>query len=84
MNPQEKAKELLVKYKNLTTYQYQEYAGASYSTFEHDIDTIKQCALIVVDEVIEEAREYCDDNFHQERLIYWQQVKEEINKLDNL
>ena len=41
----------------------------------------KQCALIVVDEIIEEVREYCDDNFHQDRLIYWQEVKQEIEKL---
>lgn len=76
MNPQEKAKELLVKYKNLTTYQYQEYAGARYSTYEHDIDTIKQCALIVVDEL----KHHCHSSWD----YYWEQVREEINKLDNL
>jgi hypothetical protein len=41
----------------------------------------KQCALIAVDEIIEEVREYCDDNFHQDRLVYWQEVKIEIEKL---
>ena len=41
----------------------------------------KQCALIAADEIIEEVREYCDDNFHQDRLVYWQEVKIEIEKL---
>jgi hypothetical protein len=46
-----------------------------------DSDICEQCALIAVDEIIEEVREYCDDNFHQDRLVYWQEVKSEIEKL---
>ena len=43
--------------------------------------TAKQCALIAVEEIIEEARDYCDDNYHSVRMIYWTEVKQEINKL---
>ncbi len=52
MTPKQKADELIAKFKKITSYQYQQYAGAHYSTFEHDIDTIKECALEVVNEVI--------------------------------
>ena len=52
MTPSEKAIELLAKFKKKTTYQYQEYAGANYSTFEHDTDTIKECCLLTVEEVL--------------------------------
>ena len=41
---------------------------------------IKQCALIAVDEIIDELREYCDDNFINDRLHYWKEVKEELIK----
>jgi rRNA processing protein Krr1/Pno1 len=35
-------------------------------------------AVIVVEDLIEEVREFCDDNFHSDRLVYWQEVKQEI------
>ena len=41
----------------------------------------KQCALVAVDEVIEEMREYCDDNHQQDRMNYWIEIKQEIEKL---
>ena len=37
MTAKQKADELIKKVKKATTYKYQEYAGANYSTFEHDI-----------------------------------------------
>lgn len=33
------------KFKELTSYKYQEYAGANYSTFEHDSETLIKCAI---------------------------------------
>ena len=41
----------------------------------------KQCALIAVNEIIEEVREFCDDNFINDRLHYWEVVKQEIQNL---
>ena len=90
MTSKEKAKELIEKFKEKTSYQYQEYAGAHYSTFEQDIDTIKQCALICVDEqykLIEQfGVEYNlkDDWFdciYIDKLKFLDDVKKEIEKL---
>ena len=82
MEAKEKANELFDRYKNLTTYQYQEYAGASYSTFEHDIDIIKQCALIAVQEILNcnpHTNPFNTDVYST--YDYWFQVKLEIEKL---
>jgi hypothetical protein len=40
----------------------------------------KQCALIAVDEIIEEALGL-DDNDYQSKFDYWLKVKQEIEKL---
>ena len=57
------------------------------SSFEWELQThqnyeAKQCVLICVDEIIEEVREFCDDNFIQDRLNYWSEVKQEIKKIN--
>lgn len=59
MTPKEKAKELIHKY----------------SCRVSDEFSIKQCALIAVDEIIKQSM----DNEYSEK--YWQQVKTEINNL---
>lgn len=42
----------------------------------------KECALIAVDELLEEFPSQCPkDSYEMERHIYWLQVKEEIQKL---
>ena len=83
MTPKEKATELVDKFKQATSYKYQEYAGANYSVFEHDIDTLKQCALIAVDEILIAIRnDQSDDPEGQEMYEnYWNEVKTEINAL---
>ena len=78
--PREKAKELVEIMSN-QTYSYQPYAGAHYSTDEIGLEAGVKCALIAVDELIEEAREYSDDNHRQDRLIYLDEVRTEIEKL---
>lgn len=76
MNEKEKAKELIEKFKTETSYQYQEYAGANYSTFELDIEVLKQCALIAVDEIETALKSHACLNVHDKK--YLQQVKTEI------
>jgi len=76
MTPKEKAKELIDKLNEATTYKYQEYAGARYSKFEHDIEELKKCALIAVDEILSEYWSHNTD-----RRDWWKQVKNEIEKL---
>ena len=41
----------------------------------------KQCALIAVDEIIEEVVESADNEVKSMRIIYWEKVKQEIEKL---
>ena len=71
----EKAKELVNKYINL----YPSYIVM----FQGDIDKaqsdIKQCALIAVDEIFKSIRWSSD--FNNEQKNYWQEVKQEIEKL---
>ena len=75
MTPKEKAKELYDKAGN--------YIYASNAHFAED-DCEKNCALMVVDEVI---KEHCHESEHkepnaQDRWIkYWQNVRDELNAL---
>jgi hypothetical protein len=73
MTPKEKAKELIEKYLKLDIEIGGQYDG--YLTMKmHDA---KQCALIAVDEIINIID--AEDQFILYN--YWQQVKQEINKL---
>lgn len=79
MKTKEKAEELVDKYR-IILIQSDTDAG------EEILCTgiAKQCALIAVDEVILEqckSSEKKDARYQDERLMYWQQVKEEIEKL---
>ena len=96
MTAKQKADELIKKVKKATTYKYQEYAGANYSTFEHDIEELKNVALIMVDEIIATQPSYPSDvdwddvgATHQyfyeaqreEAEAFWLRVKSELNAL---
>ena len=74
MTPKEKANDLIEKLKQETTYEYQEYAGAHYSTFEQDIETLKKCALIFIEEIL------CNSTFliSNGEAYFWNEVKKEI------
>jgi hypothetical protein len=84
MTPQEKAKELIEEFAELIPpIQYG-------NLLERDWDTAKQCALIAVDLIIEEANYWHNTSTYEEstefeasvkRLEYWQQVKQRIIKL---
>lgn len=66
MNPKEKAKELVWKYLPILKEWKKE-----------DSNKAKQCALIAVDEIIE-SKTYRDT---PEEYEYWNEVKQEIEKL---
>lgn len=68
--PKEKAEELFNKY---ATYAVMWTGG-----IEVEKQNCKQCALIAVDEILKVASFYNDS---QAEVIYFKQVKEEINKL---
>ena len=67
MTPKEKANELYLKYKTLNL-----------STWTNSKDA-KEMSLIAVDELIIEENRYNNGSFYQSR--YWQEVKQEIEKL---
>ncbi len=68
MEPKEKAKELVERF---IPYN-QEYQEGTDMQFSDDLEGAKQCALICVDEIIVA---------NPERGIYWNEVKQQINKL---
>lgn len=71
MTPKEKAKELVQKY---VTY-FPEFYHDEMS-YDYNEDKAKQCALIAVNEIINSALfKWLEDE------IYWEEVKQEIEKL---
>jgi hypothetical protein len=80
MTPKEKARDLISSFYyalpnnggftglNSTTSRYQEGV---------------RCALIAVDEIIEELLE-CGEVWMKSRILYWQEVKQEIEKIEKL
>lgn len=78
MTAKEKAKQLIEKAKKASSYQYQEYAGAHYTWFEHDTDTLKLIALITVEEMLSTLTPFAgDDNAGR----YWRDVADELEVL---
>jgi hypothetical protein len=78
MTPKEKAKEL-VDMMSKQTYQYQEYAGAKYTTSEIGYEGGKKCALVTVHEILKDKEEI--DGMRVINDPYWLEVKQEIEKL---
>jgi hypothetical protein len=71
MTPKEKAKDLVDKFDNAMEF----YTPARYA---------KQCALIAVDEIIEECYNWTggtNDGWETKRFDFWQLVKQEIINL---
>jgi hypothetical protein len=69
MTPKEKAQYIFDIYTN--------YVG------EYDVDKhAKQCALIAVDEILNEFPSQCPkESYEMERHLFWQEVKQELEKL---
>jgi hypothetical protein len=73
MTPKEKAVELYNKYEQL---------GKDFTRGVSMAEFAKQCALIAVDEVIKAIPDASDyDSPYNHELVYWQLVKQEIEKL---
>ena len=77
MIPQEKANELVDKIYYIIGKNYSKSDGFSLQLIEE----AKQCALIAVDEILNEFPQGFNGNFEEKRKKYWQQVKQEIEKL---
>ena len=82
MNPKEKAKDLVCNFYAIQSNDY---------NYGIDWEMAKQCALIAVDEIIQEYQSMSDSEsilvinnevtFVVKRLVYWLEVKQEINNL---
>ena len=79
MKASEKAKELVNRYEKLVP---DDFGGM-------DLDLAIQCALICVDQILKEVRDFCDINntddrlTYDDRMEYWLEVRDEIEKLNN-
>ena len=74
MTPKEKAQELFDKFANTLPRVFYKLEIKNYYSS-------KQCALIAVDEIMKEMSKVCVDHLLHDKVIYWEQVKEEIQKL---
>jgi hypothetical protein len=80
MTPKEKALSLLDKMKK-QTYSYQEYVGANSSIDEIGYEAGKKCALITVENLINEYPSFPRGTWEESRALYWLEVKQELEKL---
>jgi hypothetical protein len=75
MSPQEKAIDLVNKFK------YNTRAYSEDKQWEDTAYNAKQCALIAVDEILDiDCFDMSEEHFDN-HIEYWQQVKQEIEKL---
>jgi hypothetical protein len=77
MTPKEKAQELIKKFNPLVTRW--DCHGDTPKNEEDIIADAKQCALITVDKILESYK--TKDLIYPKEVIYWQEVKQEINNL---
>ena len=74
MIPKEKAQELFNKYYDI------EWLYEGYNIFMPK-EKAKECALIAVDEIINQIAEVAYAEIATPAIIYWKKVKQEIEKL---
>jgi hypothetical protein len=67
MTPQEKAREIVIK--------------MQFQNPPLNFEQAKQCALIAVDEILDDDMYGMEEEHFENRIDYWEQVKQEIEKL---
>lgn len=76
MTPKEKAEQLIGKYFDTFVNDEEEYYSGTAWRLS------KKCALIAVDEIMKAIPDASDDDSpYNHELVYWQDVKQEIEKL---
>ena len=77
MTPREKALQLCQKFGYLGI----KWEQTEYTTLS--LENAKECALIAVEEMLSELYHiaYDDDDYGEWKMKYWQEVKQEIEKL---
>lgn len=74
MKPKEKAQELVEKF-------WTEVEDNDYQTRKMSFEQAKQCALIAVEQILNDDWYIPSFDEMMERMKYWEQVKNEINNL---
>jgi len=78
MTAVEKAKDLVTTFYNVPN----PIEGEGLSNWAiYNKDAAKQCALVAVNEIIEENKNIAHNYVDDFRLLYWQAVKEEIHNV---
>lgn len=80
MTPKEKATEIFDKhYRLFNNFPNYQYVIENLNTIQDEkLYTAKQCALIAVDEIINEL---IGHDFSRNAIVFWTSVKQEIEKL---
>jgi hypothetical protein len=79
MTPKEKAEELVHKFKK---YSYYPKTNNDMLFVNELNNNAQQCALIAVDEILSDYKNYLlHENTAYKGLMYWKEVKQEIEKL---
>ena len=73
MTPKEKAKELFDKYYS--------YLKSNLMDDEEAREDAKVCALIAIDEILDDDMYDMSEDLFEKRISYWENVKQEIEKL---
>lgn len=73
MTPNETAIALVEKYKSITL--------SSFLSDKHEHEAAKACSIIAVDEIMEENKTLATNYVDDFRLLYWQEVKKQIELL---
>ena len=84
MAPKEKGDELFNMYMTIfveSEFSTEEYPELKFGTWSLKIKIAKQCALIAVDEIIKADPILPCDIYGKSALMYWNEVKQEIEKL---
>ena len=68
MTPKEKAKELVDKMLHK-------------QSFTEELYDAKQCALVAVDEILDDDMYGMEEEHFEKRINYWEEVKQEIEKI---
>jgi hypothetical protein len=81
MTPKEKAIDLVEKYHIKVKVTFTEHSIPSIINAQMLLSSSKKCALIAVDEVTSNIEPSISEDVASARFKYWEQVKQEIEKL---
>ena len=78
ISPKDKAEELVEKYRGVAHSDFHNQTGYDEAQRE---ENQKQCALIAVDEILDDDVFDMSEELFEGRIQYWEKVKQEIEKL---